>query len=142
MDRIVTTVTLGEQDWFLQKLVKMVNTSDIEFGITLLVGGFLISGTLICGARYFKLASECHLFRDKEELQSEIYNYHSICIPDNSEVKEGEDVEKPAVELSTDYIHLVNAKFYQLPGGQLPSKGVLWRGRIIQVSGFYLGNLE
>jgi hypothetical protein len=42
-----------DRDWFLQKLVNMANYGGFEFGITLQIGGFLVSGVLVGGAKYF-----------------------------------------------------------------------------------------
>src|SRR5689334_14729448 len=42
-----------EYDWFLSQLVGWANQFDVEQGITLAVGGAMISGQLISGKRYF-----------------------------------------------------------------------------------------
>lgn len=41
-------------DWYLQKLVGIANTSDVQFGVTLFVEGIVISGQLVSGKRYFE----------------------------------------------------------------------------------------
>jgi hypothetical protein len=43
-----------DYDWFLFQLVEWANQFDIEQGITLAVGGAMISGQLISGRRYFE----------------------------------------------------------------------------------------
>ncbi len=41
-------------DWFLNYLVRVVNESDLSFGITLTVKGMIISGMLIGGKKFFE----------------------------------------------------------------------------------------
>lgn len=41
-------------DWYLQKLVATVNTSNVQFGITLFVEGIIVSGQLVSGKQYFE----------------------------------------------------------------------------------------
>lgn len=45
-------VVRDDADWFLQALVWMAK-SGVEYGVTLDVGGFLASGLLIDGEKYF-----------------------------------------------------------------------------------------
>lgn len=127
----------GEEDWFLQSLVNMANSSSMETGITLTVGGFQVTGMMISGRRYFEEFGKLFasgLFKeegpDKEELAQ-------------SFAKHGDMYAKPEDEQSPpSYIHLRNAKFFG-PGGEALAvtngNGVLWRGRIAEVGGFLLG---
>ena len=50
------TIQEFNQDWFLQTLVNMANSSTSTglVGITLLTHGFLVSGDLVGGREYFK----------------------------------------------------------------------------------------
>ncbi|OLI80589.1 gas vesicle protein, partial [Xanthomonas oryzae pv. oryzae] len=41
-------------DWYLQKLVGIANTSNVQFGVTLFLEGIVISGQLVSGKRYFE----------------------------------------------------------------------------------------
>ncbi|KOB19079.1 gas vesicle protein, partial [Xanthomonas arboricola] len=41
-------------DWYLQKLVATVNSSNVQFGITLFVEGIIVSGHLVSGKQYFE----------------------------------------------------------------------------------------
>ena len=43
-----------KEDFFLQTLVNIVNMGPFTFGITLNVGGFLVSGELFSGKDYFE----------------------------------------------------------------------------------------
>jgi hypothetical protein len=90
-------------DWLLQHLVALVTDGPLEMGITLQVGGLLVSGKLVSGARYFEAAA------------------------------------RPLPH----YIHLTDTKFFSTAGDPVPAgKGVWWRGRIAEVGGFTLGQLQ
>lgn len=128
------------EDWFLQDLVEMVNTpeSEMGFGITLFVGGSLISGVLIGGRHYF--AGFGHDFasgidlpeEERETLQGHFSQFGSIY--DRIAEKEPDDVERP------HYIHLKDAHVFAPGSGMIPeNRGVWWRGRVEAVDGFVLG---
>ncbi len=46
------------EDWFLGELVSWANTFGFQAGVTLHVGGTIVSGTMISGASYFALFRE------------------------------------------------------------------------------------
>lgn len=134
-------------DWLLQHLIWMVNTSDkFSIGITLNVGGLIISGELVGGKNYFKgigedfssglrkILGNNRAVVDKmrkvfEDLGNKTY--------DDSEKKKRKDLEEP------HFIHLRNARFYY-PGQQpIPkNQGVWWRGKLEAVDAFCLGLLS
>jgi hypothetical protein len=126
-------------DWYLQHLVKLANDTGLEFGITLSVGGSVVSGTLISGRKYFdKFASEFSASwpgQDKEEIKSSISKIGAIYDkPDNEEDR--------LVNPPPQFIHLANARIFH-GREMLPSSvGVLWRGKLNAVSGFSLGSLS
>jgi hypothetical protein len=123
-------------DWYLQKLVSLANEAGLEMGLTLLVGGNIVSGTLISGKKYFEtFAAEFSAAwpgEDKETIRTSFASYTSIY--DHAERQE----EAPPPQ----YIHLQNTKFHSASGNIPSSGGVLWRGRINAVSGFNLGSLS
>ena len=129
----------GMPDWFLQALVNVANGNDWEIGITLNVGGFLVSGTLISGNKYFEgFATEFSgAFREQdvaEEIRDTISKFGDIYRP-----KEHSEPELPP----PSFIHLKEARFFHTNGNPLPmNRGVLWRGRLLEVSGFFLGQLS
>ena len=43
----------AETDWFLQSVVNFANDWGVETGLTLQVGGLLVSGIVISGTKYF-----------------------------------------------------------------------------------------
>jgi hypothetical protein len=129
-------------DWFLQFLVDRVNGTTTEIGITLQVGGLLVSGTLVGGDKYFEGFGEdvaAAKADDKENAET-----HRAAF-----AKLGEQYKRPEGEGTKQnqapplYIHLKNAKFYSPGAKPIPgNKGVWWRGRISEVSAFILGVLE
>jgi hypothetical protein len=124
-------------DWYLQQLVAIVNKSDIEFGITLVVGGSVMSGRLIGGKRYFEEFARDFSAAWPTETKDEIRR----ALASKGELY---DNSKDTDTLSTppQFIHLADARCFY-PGSQLPNnRGVLWRGKINAVSGFSLGSLS
>ncbi|OZI33277.1 gas vesicle protein [Bordetella genomosp. 1] len=49
--------------------------------------------------------------------------------------------EQPATPLP-NYIHLSDAQFFTTEGRPISQQPVLWRGRLSEVDGFVLGNLQ
>ncbi|WP_115515038.1 MULTISPECIES: gas vesicle accessory protein GvpU [Xanthomonas] len=127
-------------DWYLQKLVATVNTSNVQFGITLFVEGIIVSGQLVSGKQYFEaFAQEFSAAypgdaEEKEDIRHAFASHASIY-----------DSEDDAQQSSRppQFIHLIESRCFS-PGGQpLPSnRGVLWRGKVNAVSGFTLGSLS
>lgn len=134
---ISSTQVSPSADWFLQTLVNIVNDADgLELGIILQVGGGFVSGYLVGIAKYFEgFASDfSSAFQGtvSEQIRQELTNLGKI---------------KPATENPDDaplpnYIHLREARFYHPSGKPMPAnRGVWWRGRVSEVSGFCIGSL-
>ncbi|CAN7774730.1 gas vesicle accessory protein GvpU [Paraburkholderia hospita] len=122
-------------DFYLQNLVTMANTQDVEMGITLVLGGTVITGQLISGKTYFEsfgalFASAWNSDEDgKKAIQEAMSKPAEMYGPDKS------DAAGPS------FIHLKNATV-RTPSGALTNQGVLWRGRLTEVSGFMLGEIK
>jgi hypothetical protein len=121
------------KDWLLATLNAVVNNHNITIGITITANGFMISGHLAGGKDYFEaigneftsILKSGNVEDNFLELADRIYN------SDSDHIKNG--------PLTTDYIHIKNAKFYNA-GNSLPyNEAVWWRGKISEVSGFTLG---
>ena len=126
-------------DWYLQTLVSITNTQGMEFGITLLVEGIIVSGILIGGKKYFETFAE--EFADAYPGDAETKEMFRDAIASAAGIYErkenGEDVTPP------QFIHLANARCFSPDGKLLPTnRGILWRGKINAVSGFILGTLS
>jgi hypothetical protein len=132
-----------QQDWFLQTLVNMTNTGALEVGMTLLVGGFLVSGIMVGGAKYFEgFAKEfASGFTDQalaEVLRTDISKWGEIVYKTNAtQLKVTGQPLTP-----TMYVHMREARFFNTAGNPIPgNRGVWWRGRLSEVSGFMIGTL-
>jgi hypothetical protein len=133
-------------DWFLQLLVDAANRSGVSLGITLSVGGILVSGFLEGGTEYFNgIAAEMEttsvsetdaaasFARAARSMGGRIYAGKPVA---DSESEEDEFVPP-------HFLHLRDARFFSPGGWPLPyNQGVWWRGRIETVSGFSLGILS
>lgn len=125
---------LDQLDWFLQVLVGMVNSNrGMEIGVTLQVSGLLVSGMLTSGANYFEgFAKEM------------VAGFQATDDADKIEKAFGEYVDlykRPSP--TTVYIHLKETRFFDPAGSPIPTnRGVWWRGRLSEVSGFILGTLS
>lgn len=127
-------------DWFLQNLVSTANSSGMEVGLTLTVGGSIVSGRMISGKKYFDLFADAMASGwpgDSSDLIRDTYK------------KFGETYYAPPTEADDEkwsppqYIHLQDAFVFSPGGAQLPSSsGILWRGKISAVAGFSLGSLS
>lgn len=127
-------------DWFLQLLVTWTDSLPIKFGITLNVGGFLVSGDLISGAEYFKgFASDFSGGLAGNPETAEAFRKTITRLGEETYKADGKDAEHQRLP---SYIHLKDARFFSTTGNPIPgNRGVWWRGRISEVSGFILGSL-
>lgn len=125
-------------DWSLQDLVGYVNSnSGISIGVTLTVGGTLISGHLISGNSYFEQVADLLAGSPANDVTQEMVNYHSKLSTekyDPSKFASDEDRD------SIVFIHLKDAK-HIFGTNVLPSNGALWRGKLSDVSGYTIGSL-
>jgi hypothetical protein len=130
---------LDDKDWFLQQVIATANLG-LSMGLTITLGGTVISGQLISGRQYFEELSDqikggstnmgnetLEMLGDNWKMLTQIYDK-----PEGA----GDDWQ-PA---PAGYIHMRQAKIYTpgqhpLPGGQ----GLLWRGKVAAVDGFALG---
>src|SRR5260221_3740907 len=122
----------ADGDWFLQKLVTIFNSvPGAGMGITLNVGGMLISGQLASGKEYFEGIGA--VIAGAENAQNDtgaaIANlFKSAVVVYERQAPDDQAREPP------NYIHLKDAKF--ISPGQIgtPSVGVWWRGRLCEVA--------
>lgn len=124
-------------DAFIRGLVILANAG-IETAVTLAVGGFLISGFLVSGKRYFEyFASDAALAsiegEAKEEMRKFLLSFETLYEP----APEGEQRPLPV------FLHLRDARYFHNSGNALPSdRGIWWRGRISDVHGITLGAMS
>lgn len=130
----------AEGDWFLQRLISIVTSTDIGFGITLNVGGFLISGSLVSGHKYFEGFGKDFATPFVNLAGDDIADILRQAVAQCGATYTKENAEDVDV---LSYIHIENAKFFDATGRSIPSdRGTWWRGRIREVQGFMLGSLS
>lgn len=141
-DEVVPALTMFDQspgvDWMLAAMVRMVESdAGITHGVTLVVGGNLLAGTLINGRTYFQeLNAQIRQGRDSEaeDLVAETYTSFAGMYPEPSE-------ERPHGPV-WNFIHLRRAQIFRAGAPPNPGGGMLWRGKLSAVDGFAFGMLE
>ncbi|MCW0211354.1 MAG: gas vesicle protein [Achromobacter sp.] len=128
-----------DADAFLQFLVNLVNNgSQIEsIGVTLQMGGMLVSGSIVSGAEYFD--SFAASFTDSLNALDD--STRSAVHASLAELGDVFRVPQPADPLP-NYIHLADALFFTADGTPIAGQPTLWRGRTSAVDGFILGRLQ
>lgn len=130
------TPTEPPEDYFLQALVELVNGAadgGLSFGITLQMGGLLVSGTVIAGDKYFEQFGETFAgaFDNGDRVKQAIARF-------GDRYRDGR-AGQAANDAGVGYIHLENCRFGDV--NALSHFAPLWRGRIAEVDGFFLGLL-
>lgn len=131
----VTTIERPKIDFYLQSLVNMANDHGTEIGITLVLGGTVLTGTLISGPTYFKAFSEAFAAAWPGDAQAKEDIRESLALP-STMYGQGK-----TEAVGASFIHLKGATV-RTPNGYLPESGMLWRGRLTEVSGFMLGSIS
>lgn len=127
-------------DPFLQRLVHLVTTLDSSFGITLTIGGVLVTGTLASAKYYFETFGESFAagLAEQEDVRLGI----RFAFQTWADVYEHEYQDEILSE-EIGYIHLKDARIY-VGNDCIPSvdnPGSWWRGRLSHVDGFILGTM-
>lgn len=124
-------------DSLLKLLVKMANGGG-SFPLTLLVGGHVVSGTLISKRTYLDAFVNDLTTGFSDESKNSIRASFGL---DEAEISPGDDDEGDSGGPSPDpaYVHLINAKVYSPGQAPMPTNGMTWRGRISEVAGFSYG---
>jgi hypothetical protein len=130
-------------DWLLAIFVSMANDVEMELSICLHVSGQLVSGTLISGRRYFRE------FADQwEESFRQLGTAEDARMIAEPFAELAKIYDRPPKEDATRrpppaFIHLRDARVFAPGSAPIPgNRGVLWRGRLESISGFFLGKLD
>lgn len=122
---------LESKDSILEFFVQAANKHDFTLDITLNVNGAVVSGTLVSAKDYFDALSEN--FEDGSDVAQKV---------SEELAKAGETVEENS-NSDANFIHLKNTKVYCGDSKPTPSKGkILWRGKLSEVDGFFLGKIS
>lgn len=126
-------------DWLLAWIVSLAETG-IEIGVTLSVGGQLVSGTVIGGRQYFdgisnsikdSSASEGDASLPIRESLAESFKTWRVVYPTPGDVSLNGG-HKPS------FIHLKNVTIFM---GTSPLPSNFWRGQLANIDGFSFGSL-
>jgi hypothetical protein len=118
------------KDSILEFFVQASNKHDFSLDITLNVCGAVITGTLVSAKEYFDSLSET--FEDGSDVAQKL---------SEELAKAGESVDENQSG-EAHFIHLKNTKVYCGDSKPTPSKGkIMWRGKISEVDGFFLGKI-
>ncbi|AKP91853.1 gas vesicle protein [Achromobacter ruhlandii] len=126
-------------DVFLQFLVNLVNNGgQLEsIGVTLQMGGMLVSGSIVSGAEYFDRFAAA--FADSlSDMEPPARQAVRTSLAELGDVFR---LPQPAEPLP-NYIHLADALFFTADGTPIAGQPTLWRGRSSAVDGFILGRLQ
>ncbi|MGO3542324.1 MAG: gas vesicle accessory protein GvpU [Pseudomonas helleri] len=119
-------------DGLLQWIVEIIMNSDISIGISLTIGGNIVSGMLIPHKKYFEKLSEDFSRPFDPESAAVLKERILSFIPPQHDGDDG---------VAPQFLHLEHAQIITVPSGALTSEGMLWRGKISAVEGFSLGRL-
>lgn len=128
-----------ETDWYLGWIVGL-GEKGLETGITLTVGGNLVTGTLISGRKYFEemgalIQKANGLSPDLSKALANTFSQWKDLYPES-----GDDDD---TKEHYNFIHLRRARFMADGQNFLPQKqGLLWRAKLSRVDGFSMGVLE
>ncbi|SFR33244.1 hypothetical protein SAMN04488005_0460 [Yoonia tamlensis] len=129
----------NSQDWFLEHIIGDFVNKGLDIGVTLNVGGVVVSGMLINGKKYFEALAENMDIQEGEIsklLGGHWKGYAAV-------YEKPDDAPEDWVPNPIGYIHLANAKIHAPGQSPIPSNdGVLWRGKLSSVDGFFIGNIS
>ncbi|MBN8210297.1 gas vesicle protein GvpU [Bacillus sp. NTK071] len=121
----------SNKDNILEFFTQASNKHDFSLDITLNINGALVTGTTVSVKEYFDtLSDSIGDGNDVAEKLSEEFAHAGEALEGNNGAE-------------TNYIHLKNTKVYLGDSKPTPSKGkILWRGKISEVDGFFLGKIS
>ncbi len=130
-------------DLFLQWLIRLTD-GGLEMGVTLSVGGLLVTGTLIHRQTYFREFGELLGSTLEGVFSPSLANDIKQSIQSFGEDADGTpgEAESTAPWQPAHYVHLENARMITPGQPGIPThEGVLWRGKVSAIDGFMLGTI-
>ncbi|TRO20915.1 hypothetical protein EQ826_15295 [Ectopseudomonas mendocina] len=131
-EKLMDAPTAEGADWLLQNLI-LAAKAGVEMPVTLTVTGVAISGFIVSGQRYLDLLNDQYSglgTQDGKDFGQYMLEYKDALLLDDAE------------GAGPYYIHLRDAAYVsgaaQLPG----ARGMIWRGKVGDVSGFSLGAIK
>ncbi|TGD94914.1 hypothetical protein [Methylobacterium nonmethylotrophicum] len=134
-----TNIELPETDYVLSLMCQLANLG-LQQGVTIFVGGAIISGMIVSGRIYYedlanKLSNATIGGSGRPAYLDEVIDRYMDAAKDYdvpANPPEGWIMPEPS------YIFLQNAKF-SVNGSFTTQKGIFWRGRLSKVDGFIAG---
>lgn len=129
-------------DWFLRNTISTLTPLGVELGITVMVGGMVVSGTLISGAKYFEEMGNSIQGKggEQEDVVNAIAESWKAWKVIYDKPEDAPDDWKPE---QTSFIHLRDARVFAPGQPSLPSnQGVLWRGKLSSIDGFTMAQIS
>jgi hypothetical protein len=134
--------TSDEADWFLQELVAFTNRTGFEVGVTLVVGGIMVSGMMIGGRKYFEQFADIIKHSLTQAIDAEFGEMMGNSYATVAEIYKpvGDGEVEPSAITKPGYIHMKDAVLYHPNDSpRLVVNHALWRVRITAVDAFTLG---
>lgn len=127
-------------DGMLEVLVAVVNNTKSEMSMTLSIPGGVITGLLI-GYREWLSRIEARIARDSPNAAG----MFDAWAEQDDETQWGDELEDSDVPRTMpNFVHLADANYVEW-SGLIPnedSEGLMWRGRLSEVSGWSLGSFK
>ena len=121
----------SSKDSILEFFTQASNKHDFALDITLNVNGALITGTTISAKEYF------------DTLSDSIGNGNEVAQKLSEKLADAGQSIEDAADAQTNFIHLKNTKVYLGDSNPTPSQGkIVWRGKLSEVDGFFLGKIS
>lgn len=130
-------------DWLLTWLVWLANKFNLSQGVTLHVGGLVVTGSIISGKEYLDSVADLHYPKDIDA-KSENETWRKL-------IADGfrhftpfyiDDSGNPRDDTAPAYIHLKDVRIVSGGGQVHPISGTLWRGKIASVDAFLVGSMS
>lgn len=134
-------------DFALRSISYLANTVNFEVPITLQVKGLTITGRVISGARYFDGINGVYKRSveswEDDEAKKQFHRWIDLLFPLEEEPGTDEEVGLKLQMEDVLFIHLEDT-FIFTGEHKIPTskEGVLWRGKLSAVDGFFIGKLE
>ncbi len=135
----VPTAGQNQGDWLLASFVKLANDLEVNIGVTLIVGGSVISGLIISGRQFLQAVGTTMDQALPAEASKGAFHGHFEKLAESIYGKPAGG--NPSGEPT--YIHLKNARVFSPAPGANPTEvpGLHWRVRLDEVQAFTLGTV-
>ena len=129
----------GAPDSYLVGFVSAVNSAaDVDFSIylTLTIPSGMLNGELISGSRWWDELADT--MQQVSTLPADERGFAAM-FRERAAREQEEDAATAGPTLPTLYIHLRDARVYTPGQPGLPGNGMLWRGRLSEITGWGFG---